>query len=68
MDTCVMCGKYAGEGRQVCLQCEYEIIQKCDRCMYEDTDMCLKCKYWRCAKYEGKEKKKLDPRRTRASK
>ncbi len=52
MDTCVMCGKYAGEGRQVCLQCEYKILKKCDRCMYQNTNSCLICSNWRCVNYD----------------
>jgi len=57
-DNCIMCGKVIPEGRQVCIQCEYEILQKCDVCMYEDTDMCLKCKFWRAKGYDSKKAKR----------
>lgn len=54
MDTCVRCGEYAVEGRQVCWQCKAK-ISKCDNCEHRDTGRCLTCERWRYSTYKSKD-------------
>lgn len=54
MDTCVMCGEYAGEGNQVCWKCKAR-IDKCTICKNKEKGMCIaRCDHWRYKKYETK--------------